>query len=106
MSVNRLVKLEAENVALQEEVLMLKKKLTAANLSSSPVKSAGVIDTTDLENVISSLREGIFRAVDELAKYRARDPTVDDVRSWTIEPSKKSVEKKSENIFDLDELLK
>jgi hypothetical protein len=82
MSVNRLVKLEAENVALQEEILLLKKKLTTANLSCSPIKAAG--QSTDdspqliqMKNVISGLHEEVVRCFEELKKYRQKNVTVE-----------------------------
>ena len=72
---SRLTKLEAENVALQEEILILKKQLTTVSLSpphprsfGSPQPDAAQIEV--LQSTIADLRHQVEQAVVELAKYR------------------------------------
>ncbi len=70
---SRLTKLEAENVALQEEILSLKKQLTSASLSPQhprnvPVTSSAEIE--ELEQTVYELRKQVETAVMELKKYR------------------------------------
>ena len=70
---SRLTKLEAENVALQEEILTLKKQLT--NVSLSPqhprnVQQKDPVQMEALEQTVADLRTQVERAVAELKKYR------------------------------------
>ena len=64
-TLSRLTKLEAENVALQEEILFLKKQLT--NVSLSPQHPRAIVH---MEETIRELRYQVERAVAELKKYR------------------------------------
>ena len=66
---SRLTRLEAENVALQEEILSLKKQLTNASLSPKHPRDMNY-DTSPAESSVAELRRQVEHAVDELRKYR------------------------------------
>jgi hypothetical protein len=118
---NRLVKLEAENISLHEEILQLKKKLTAANLSSAGVTEE---EFQHMKDVINLLQEQVIQCIRELEKYRQQTTPSQPVAVGVSQnpgvvtsqlqpaaskppPTIRPIVKQNESpIFDLDELLK
>ena len=81
---SRLTKLEAENVAQQEEILSLKKQLTSASLSPQHPRhvpmdhSSSTAEIEQLEQTVYELRKQVETAVMELKKYRKISPIEDN----------------------------
>ena len=122
MSISRIAKLEQENIALQEEVLSLKRQLMNQRRKSGggsrPGSPEPIIDDNkealdELEMTVKKLKESVRLATNELRKYRSEEtmhtmgmvgrlPISDDKK---LSPQRRVVEKPKTDDFDLDDLL-
>ena len=91
-NLGRLARLEAENIALHEEILGLKKQLLSSRMggrhgsrpaSPEPVRTDGV---DRLEAVVESLTEQVKCAVSELARFRTAETVSDDFSNSRVLP--------------------
>ena len=91
-NLGRLARLEAENIALHEEILGLKKQLLSSRMggrhgsrpaSPEPVRTDGV---DRLEAVVESLTEQVKCAVSELARFRTDETVSDDFSNSRVLP--------------------